>query len=65
MFYIVGTGVGTDGSGMFLERDLLEIRALRQQLEVSINRNDKLREQLQKTLINGQANGRPRGIFIY
>ncbi len=43
---------------MFLERDLLEIRALRQQLEVSINRNDKLREQLQKTLMNGQANGR-------
>ena len=38
------------GGGVFLERDLMEIRALRQQLEISIKRNDKLREQLDKNM---------------
>ena len=38
------------GGSVFLERDLMEIRALRQQLEISIKRNDKLREQLDKNM---------------
>ncbi len=38
------------GGGLFLDRDLQEIRALRKQLEESIRRNDQLREQLDKNL---------------
>ena len=55
LFSVVAAEVAGGGSGIFLERDLQEIRALRQQLEVSIKRNDKLREQLDRNMAGGSS----------